>query len=75
MSRRETSDDDVGTGVNKDSDALEELLSKGALWRARDRALHNGRFTQNTETISSGFAELDQCLPHGGWPKNAFDSQ
>jgi len=43
------------------SAALAEILRDSALlWR--------GKESPHPKTISSGFAELDDCLPGGGWP-------
>lgn len=53
-------------------DALGELLNHSALWRASDP--HSSRPQSGTDqtVVSSGFAELDQCLPGGGWPTGAL---
>ena len=66
----------------KNDDALDELLRHPALWRARksdrDAVAHQDAFAQGAvaeetvTTISTGFAELDQCLPGGGWPMGSL---
>ena len=44
--------------------SLESLLNHGQLWRGKG---------QHTKVFhSTGFAELDQVLPHGGWPQDAI---
>lgn len=44
------------------NDSLQQLLTDRAdLWRGRQRRLEN--------TISTGRAALDACLPDGGWPR------
>jgi cell division inhibitor SulA/protein ImuA len=46
-----------------DSPTIEQLLeSNRNLWRGRD---HKG---ESSDTIATGFAELDTMLPAGGWP-------
>jgi cell division inhibitor SulA/protein ImuA len=63
------------------NEALEQLLSHPALWRARDRTQppadegqHASRHDvgQRPATVSSGITALDQCLPDGGWPTGAL---
>ena len=44
--------------------SLESLLNHGQLWRGK------GQHTQGFH--STGFTELDQVLPHGGWPQDAI---
>lgn len=46
----------------KTQQALSRLLRHPQLWRA-------GQLGETPETISSGFAALDACLPGGGWPR------
>lgn len=41
------------------------LLEHPALWRA-------GHLEHSPETLSSGFSELDEHLPGGGWPRGAL---
>ncbi|HVE48837.1 MAG TPA: translesion DNA synthesis-associated protein ImuA [Casimicrobiaceae bacterium] len=45
--------------------ALSALLSNPAIWRGNDCA-------PEPAALSTGFAELDQVLPGGGWPGNAL---
>lgn len=40
--------------------SIERLLEHPAIWR--------GRSTAPTDTLATGFAELDSALPGGGWP-------
>ncbi len=44
--------------------SLESLLNHGQLWRGK------GQHTQGFH--NTGFSELDQVLPHGGWPQDAI---
>ncbi|MEH6344807.1 MAG: hypothetical protein V7785_06975 [Bermanella sp.] len=44
--------------------SLESLLNHGQLWRGK------GQHTQGFHSTS--FSELDQVLPHGGWPQDAI---
>ena len=44
--------------------SLESLLDHGHLWRGK------GQYTQGFHSTS--FIELDQVLPHGGWPQDAI---
>ena len=57
--------------------ALDELLNHPALWRARDHTQSSKHGVDNDSEqdpaiVSSGFAELDRCLPGGGWPTGAL---
>jgi len=45
---------------------LAELLAKGQVWRGLDLA------AAARPGLPSGFAELDACLPGGGWPRGAL---
>jgi hypothetical protein len=47
--------------------SLEKLLENPRVWRASSQA-----FTQTRTGLASGFAELDRCLPGGGWPPAAL---
>ncbi len=40
--------------------SIERLLEHPAIWR--------GRSTAPTDTLATGYAELDSALPGGGWP-------
>jgi hypothetical protein len=45
---------------------LDSLLSRRSdIWRG-------GQFSTTAETVASGFAELDESLPGGGWPRGAL---
>lgn len=45
---------------------LDSLLSQRPdIWRG-------GQFSATAETVSSGFSELDESLPGGGWPRGAL---
>jgi hypothetical protein len=45
--------------------SLSALLEHPALWRGEDCA-------RNVPAVPSGFAQLDACLPGGGWPQGAL---
>lgn len=45
---------------------LAQLLQSGQLWHANEEALVQGK------ALSSGFAQLDQYLPAGGWPQGCL---
>jgi cell division inhibitor SulA len=47
--------------------ALDELLQQPGIWRGGEQARSTG-----LQHISSGFGELDQALPGGGWPLGAL---
>jgi len=50
-------------GVIRDSE-LARLLEHPAIWRGRSAA--------RTETVSTGFDTLDECLPGRGWPRSGL---
>lgn len=45
--------------------SLESLLQHPGIWRGEDLA-------QNNEALPTGFPELDEMLPGGGWPVGAL---
>ena len=47
--------------------SLEKLLQNPRVWRGNSQA-----FTQAEAGLASGFAQLDRCLPGGGWPAAAL---
>ncbi|MEX0731849.1 MAG: translesion DNA synthesis-associated protein ImuA [Aquisalimonadaceae bacterium] len=47
------------------NDTMHELLRQPGIWRA-------GTGNPRQAAIPSGFTELDQALPGGGWPENAL---
>src|SRR5690606_17075946 len=47
--------------------ALDEILRQPGIWRGRERAADTG-----LAHAATGFAELDQTLPGGGWPLGAL---
>ena len=67
----------MGRPEDSTGSALEELLNHPALWRARDYAQLSKQGAergpeQDSAIVSTGFAELDRCLPGGGWPTGAL---
>ncbi len=46
--------------------SLDMVLQHPGIWRG-DQLAHSG-----VETLSTGFAELDEQLPGGGWPRGAL---
>ncbi|MGA7181046.1 MAG: translesion DNA synthesis-associated protein ImuA [Thiobacillaceae bacterium] len=48
------------------SAALDSVLRHPGIWRGDQRAL------AATDALPTGFAELDQLLPGGGWPRGAL---
>lgn len=46
---------------------IDRLLDHPALWRARER---NG--VARRPVVPTGYAELDECLPGGGWPSRGL---
>ncbi|RFA29980.1 hypothetical protein CAI21_09210 [Alkalilimnicola ehrlichii] len=52
--------------MNKNK-ALDELLQQPSIWRAGDRQRHS-----DERHIGSGYSELDNALPGGGWPIGAL---
>jgi protein ImuA len=49
------------------NNALDELLQQPGIWRGREHAASTG-----LEHAATGFRELDQALPGGGWPLGAL---
>jgi hypothetical protein len=47
-----------------DSEGITRLLQHPAIWRGASAA--------RTETIATGFAALDECLPGNGWPRSGL---
>jgi len=51
--------------MQPDASSLDELLANPRLWRGRDRA-------RIEPGLASGYVELDQHLPGGGWPQQSL---
>ncbi len=51
--------------MNSDSMNLDTVLQRADIWRGNQMA-------SRTQTVSSGFGELDEQLPGGGWPRGAL---
>ena len=47
--------------------SLDDLLRHPALWRAREQGGASG-----PPGLPTGYAELDRCLPGGGWPSRGL---
>lgn len=56
--------------AHADTQALQQVLSNPAIWRARALAQEQQRRTD--KSIASGHALLDASLPDGGWPLGAL---